>query len=168
MTEEPADPIRIHQLRELCMQLRKVRLELPLLVLHTLSVLWHTAPGAERTAGVVDPIMRITRKDCSILPVEQVSAGQDGQNPSHSLKLQDRGKGETAQPCRIALPAGGIGNRSGICAEFLPFVNHPAPPEHFSRYTPAVDPTAGHVCRERPHSARPEPVLQSRSITPGT
>ena len=43
-----------------------------------------------------------------------------------------------------------------ICAEFLPFVNHPAPPEHFSRCTPAADPTAGHVCRGLPHSARPE------------
>lgn len=78
MAEEPAGPIRIHQLRELRMQLRKIRLELPLLALHALSVLRHTAPGAERTAGIVDPVMRITRNDRSILPVEQVSASQNG------------------------------------------------------------------------------------------
>ena len=39
------------------------------------------------------------------------------QNPRHPLKLQDRGKSEPTQPCRIALLTGGIGNRSGICAE---------------------------------------------------
>ncbi|CAN4034246.1 DUF4179 domain-containing protein, partial [Dysosmobacter welbionis] len=88
-----------------------------------------TAPGAERTAGVVDPIMRITPNDRSVFAVEQVSASQNGQNPRHPLELQDRGKGEPAQPGRIALLTGGIGNCSGIRAEFLPFVNHPAPPE---------------------------------------
>ena len=37
-----------------------IRPELPFLVQRTLPIIRHTAPGAERTAGVVDPIMRIT------------------------------------------------------------------------------------------------------------
>lgn len=55
-----------------------------------------------------------------------------------------------------------------ICAEFLPFVNHPAPPEHFSQCIPAADPTADHVCRGLPHSARPKSVSRLQSATPGT
>ena len=60
MAEKPAGPVLIHQLWELRVQLRKIRPELPFLVRHALPVLRNTAPGAERAAGVVDPIMRIT------------------------------------------------------------------------------------------------------------
>ena len=85
MSTKPANTIFIHQIRKLLVQVPKICLELPRFFGRGSFSVRYTAPGTQRSPGVVDAVARIPLENRTICPMKREEMIADWNSTSETI-----------------------------------------------------------------------------------